>query len=62
MAEKLYLSAKDLATRYSVSRRTIWNWVTSGKLPKPEYLADSPSFPRWRLVDIERIEAAFLPK
>jgi predicted DNA-binding transcriptional regulator AlpA len=38
MTEQLYLSAADLATRYSVSKRTIWRWVADGHLPQPEEL------------------------
>jgi predicted DNA-binding transcriptional regulator AlpA len=38
MTEQLYLSVADLATRYSVSTRTIWRWVAEGHLPQPEQL------------------------
>jgi|KBSMisStandDraft_5_1062788.scaffolds.fasta_scaffold3029411_2 prophage regulatory protein len=54
MAEQLYLSVADLATRYSVSKRTIWRWVAEGHLPKPEQLPGNVR--RWLLVDVERIE------
>lgn len=56
MADKLYLSVRDLATRYSVSVRTVWRWAASGALPKPEALQGSVR--RWLLADIERIEQA----
>jgi len=56
MAAKLYLSPKDLAERYSVSRRTVWRWVSEGHLPKPEELPGN--IRRWRLADIEAIEEA----
>jgi predicted DNA-binding transcriptional regulator AlpA len=53
---QLYLSAADLATRYGVSKRTIWRWVTEGNLPKAEELPGNVR--RWLLADIERIEEA----
>jgi len=56
MATQLYLSARDLATRYGVSVRTVWRWVADGHLPKPEELPGNVR--RWLLVDIERIEEA----
>ena len=56
MTEQLYLSAADLATRYNVSKRTVWRWVAQGNMPKPEELPGNVR--RWRLADIERIEAA----
>lgn len=30
-----YLSDKTLATKFEVSRATIWRWVKEGKLPHP---------------------------
>ena len=56
MADQLYLSVGELATRYSVSKRTIWRWVAEGHLPKPEELPGN--IRRWLLVDVARIEEA----
>jgi prophage regulatory protein len=50
-----YLSDKLLATRFSVSRATIWRWLAENKLPKPIKLAAGTT--RWRLADIEQWEA-----
>jgi predicted DNA-binding transcriptional regulator AlpA len=54
MAEQLYLSVADLATRYGVSKRTVWNWVAAGHLPQPEQLPGNVR--RWLLADVELIE------
>lgn len=56
MTAQLYLSAADLATRYGVSRRTVWRWVALGKLPRPEQLPGNVR--RWLLSDIEALEEA----
>jgi len=56
MSEQLYPSVSDLATRYSVSKRTIWRWVAEGHLPQAEQLPGNVR--RWLLVDVERIEEA----
>ena len=49
----LYLSARDLATRYGVSPKTIWIWARD-RLPKPVYLG--PQVTRWRIDAIEAFE------
>jgi len=48
----LYVSDKQLAQRYSVTRKTIWSWVSTGLLPRPKRL--SPKCTRWRLDQIEQ--------
>ncbi len=51
----LYLSARDLATRYGVSPKTIWCWAASdGMLPEPVHLG--PQVTRWRIDAIEAFE------
>jgi prophage regulatory protein len=50
----LFLSDKDLATRYSVHRATPWRWVQIGKLPAPIKINGAT---RWKLTDIEAWEA-----
>ena len=40
----------QLAQRYSVSRATIWRWVTEGNLPKPKKLGANCT--RWRLSEV----------
>ena len=44
-----YLSDKSIATRYSVSRATIWRWVREEKLPKPVKINGST---RWNSDDL----------
>lgn len=50
----VYAKDTQIAARYSVSRPTIWRWVTEGKLPHPIRL--SPGCTRWRLSDLEAFE------
>jgi prophage regulatory protein len=50
-----YLSDRQTAGRYSVSRPTIWRWVGEGRFPKPIKL--SPGCSRWRVADLEKWEA-----
>lgn len=49
-----YLSAKQVAEMFSISRVTVWRWVRSGRLPTPIKL--SPSCSRWRIADLEALE------
>lgn len=51
-----YVSAAQLAERYSVSTDSIWRWASKGRLPRPVQL--SPSCTRWRLDEVEAMEAA----
>jgi len=51
----LYLRDTDLASRYSVSRSTIWRWVRRGLLPQPVQISECCT--RWRLDDIEARDA-----
>lgn len=50
----LYLSARDLATRFAVSPKTIWVWTRDGMLPEPVHLG--PQVTRWRIDAIEAFE------
>lgn len=54
MANNIYLSDTQLAERFSVSRSTIWRWVSTGRLHKPKKL--SPGCSRWLLSEIEEFE------
>lgn len=49
-----YVSDSQLASRYSVSRATIWRWVKEGVLPKPVKL--TPGCTRWRMADLVNFE------
>jgi predicted DNA-binding transcriptional regulator AlpA len=48
---KLFLSDKDLAARYGVTRATIWRWRAEGTLPEPVRVSSNTT--RWRKADIE---------
>ncbi|HSH84969.1 MAG TPA: helix-turn-helix domain-containing protein [Guyparkeria sp.] len=50
----MYLSDKQVAERYAVSRPTVWRWTAEGKLPKPIRL--SPGCTRWRLDMLQGFE------
>lgn len=50
-----YFSDVQLAARYSVSRATIWRWVSQKRLPEPEHL--SPGTTRWRRSAIDKRDA-----
>ena len=52
----MYVSDKQLAERFGVSRPTIWRWVKADpRFPSPIKL--SPQCTRWRTADIEAWEA-----
>tara|TARA_B100000678_G_scaffold249106_1_gene223289 strand:+ start:1469 stop:1645 length:177 start_codon:yes stop_codon:yes gene_type:complete len=52
----MFLSDKQVAERYGVSRVTIWRWVkTDPAFPSPVSL--SPGCSRWKAADIETWEA-----
>lgn len=50
----MYLTDKQVAERYAVSRPTVWRWTAEGRLPKPIRL--SPCCTRWRLDALEAFE------
>jgi len=51
----LFLSDKQTAQRYCVSRGTIWRWIKKQDFPKPVSL--SPGCTRWPVDHLERWEA-----
>ena len=51
-----YLTDRDLASRFGVTRQTVWRWARADDFPKPLSLSAGTS--RWRLEDIERWETA----
>lgn len=51
----VYLSADQLAQRYSVHVVTIWRWAQSGRIPRPVKI--SPRTTRWRKDQIEAADA-----
>lgn len=53
----IYLSDSQIATRYGVSRQTVWRWAANdSSFPAPIKL--SPGCTRWKLSDVEAWEAA----
>jgi prophage regulatory protein len=53
----MYVSDKQVAARYSVTRPTVWRWLkTDPTFPKPISL--SPGCTRWKLAEIEAWESA----
>jgi len=49
-----YISADQLAERFSVDKSTVWRWVSARMLPEPVYLG--PQVTRWRIDAIEAFE------
>ncbi|AXO13302.1 helix-turn-helix transcriptional regulator [Thalassospira indica] len=50
----VFVSDKQIASRYSVARSTIWRWVKTRDFPNPIKLASGCS--RWRIADVEAWE------
>ncbi|RHZ95342.1 AlpA family phage regulatory protein [Cereibacter sphaeroides] len=51
----LYLTDKQVAERYGVSRATIWRWVKTGTFPRP--VTFSPGCVRWSEAEVLAWEA-----
>ena len=51
----IYVSAAQLAERYTVDKSTIWRWAQRGVIPPPIRLSDQCT--RWRLAAIEKRDA-----
>ena len=51
----VFLSASDLAKRYSVHKITVWKWRAKKRIPDPVRLPSG--MVRWRLSDIEAADA-----
>jgi len=54
----LYLSVDQVATRFNVSKDTIWRWKRNGDFPAPVKLGGTTT--RWRLADIEEYESQLI--
>ena len=46
------LSPKQVGERFGISRRTVWRYVSAGKLPAPLLLTKRTA--RFRVVDVEK--------
>lgn len=51
-----YLSDKQVAARYSVTRQTVWRWARD-RADFPKAVILSQGCTRWRLTDLEQWEA-----
>lgn len=56
-APSQFLTDTDTGKRYSVSRQTVWRWVTTDPSFPPPYKL-SPGCTRWKLSDLMAWEAA----
>lgn len=46
----MYLTARQVGARYAISKRTVWRWAATGKLPKPHELTEGTT--RWLASDL----------
>lgn len=53
-----YISANELASRFGVSKATIWRWKRVGLIPSPIYLGARCT--RWREEDIQAYERGLI--
>jgi predicted DNA-binding transcriptional regulator AlpA len=47
----VWLTATQVAERYSVSVPTVWTWAKENRIPKPHKLAENTT--RWRLSELD---------
>lgn len=52
---QIYIPDTAVAERYGINRITVWRWAAAGRIPKPVKL--SPGCTRWRISDLEAVEA-----
>lgn len=50
----VYLTDRQVADRYGISRQTVWSWIKREKLPGPIKL--TAGCVRWSVADLERWE------
>lgn len=50
LPEKGYMRPRQVWTHFQISESTLWNWVKSGKFPKPDKLSDGVT--RFDVADI----------
>ncbi len=48
----IWITDRELATHYGVSRMTIWRWAGCGVIPRPRKLG--PNTSRWSAHEIEQ--------
>jgi prophage regulatory protein len=47
----MWLSDKEVAARYGVSRVSIWRWARAGKFPQPHKVSEAVT--RWHVEDLD---------
>jgi len=57
--ENVYLTSAKVAPMLGISKRTLHNWVKSGKIPPPEIDA-SNGYYRWRMGDVDAVRNILL--
>jgi predicted DNA-binding transcriptional regulator AlpA len=55
---RAWLTDRDLAIRYGISRVTVWRWARTGRIPQPHRLG--PNTSRWSAAEIAERDARFL--
>lgn len=55
-----FLRDTEVATRYNISRSTIWRWVKADQFPKPIKFGASST--RWLITDLEAWELVQVSK
>jgi len=53
-SKQIYVSDRQLGTRYGVHRTAIWRWLRNGHFPEPVKL--SPGCTRWLMDDVLEFE------
>lgn len=53
--KQIFLTDRQVAARYGVGKATVWRWSSEGLLPTPLKLGLACT--RWRLTDLEMMEA-----
>ncbi len=56
MTERRFLTIKEVASRYGVSRVTIWKWLKERRTGFPRPVQIGERTPRFRLSDLETYE------
>ena len=56
MADKVWLTDREIAVRLGIARPTVWGWVKKGRFPAPYKISENTS--RWKLSEVEAWEQA----
>ena len=53
-----WLTDREVAARYGVSRITVWRWAKAGRLPDPHKIG--PNTARWNAAELDALDARML--